>query len=783
MPASLDCPEMERWQVLFADQATPEQWERYERHLESCPTCQERLDQAESAGELLRQQAQRLGDPTRAPSDPTLDQIVARLCERKGQERTAPVETADLYFLRPSNRPEVLGTLGEYEVREVIGQGGMGVVLKAFEPSLQRLVAIKVLSPALAGSRTARKRFTREAQAAAAVCHDHVVSVYGVREVDGLPYLVMQYVAGESLQERLNRTGPLAVGEIVRIGLQTASGLAAAHAQGLIHRDIKPANLLLECPSPPTPLPSGERGECRVKITDFGLARMVDDVGLTQNGVVAGTPEYMAPEQATGEPIDHRADLFSLGSVLYALCTGQPPFRGSTTAAVLHKVSTADPLPVRNLNPTVPEWLDELIVRLLAKDPAQRIQTAAEVQTLLEGYLAHLRQPTTIAAPELPPALSHVLPRSPAAREPGSWRQPFTRLFSLPAGLMVPCVVAALTLGLFYWYAGVGGPEPKKEDARELHLPLRGEDREGLELIGPNAKQCVTFEPEGVRITLPAGFPNERPSTGLRIHLPARGDFEVTIHYEILTEPEQANAGQRPTKLTFQLTLDRRDRTVAAIARRVTSDKGTQLTTWTMRDNHDNGGNSQPKARQHATQAKVGRLRIVRTGSEASFYAAEGANADFTLLPPPRQVGDEDLKCIELVGATGGPKATLDVRFTEMRVYTSAGLPQPPAEKHPRRSLRIILAVLVVVLAVLAPVGVWLLLRRGRRDQAEQQATGIDAEADPPTAALAPIAFRCPGCARGLKARVELAGKKLKCPGCAETVRVPKTSPSVPPPG
>ena len=193
----------------------------------------------------------------------------------------------------------------------MIGQGGMGVVLKAFEPALHRLVAIKVLAAAVAGSATARRRFTREAQAAAAVCHDHIVAVHGVHEADGLPYLVMQYVAGESLQTRLDRTGPLEVIEIVRIGLQTAPGLAAAHAQGLIHRDIKPANLLLE------------NGLARVKITDFGLARMADDVQLTQNGVVAGTPEYMAPEQARGETVDHRADLFSLGSVLYALCTGR----------------------------------------------------------------------------------------------------------------------------------------------------------------------------------------------------------------------------------------------------------------------------------------------------------------------------------------------------------------------------------------------------------------------------------------------------------------------------
>src|SRR5262249_51410538 len=266
--------------------------------------------------------------------------------------------------------------LGHYEVLEVVGQGGMGVVLKGYEPLLRRLVAIKVLASALAGSEAARQRFIREARSAAAVCHHHVVAVYGVAEADGLPYLVMQYVAGESLQTRLDREGALEIEEAVRIGLQTALGLAAAHAQGLIHRDIKPANLLLE-------------GGSRVKITDFGLARMIDDLPLTQDGVLAGTPEDMAPEQARGQAVDHRADLFSLGSVLSAACTGTSPFRGPSAVAVLRQVSDEAPAPVRSLNPDVPAWLESLIDRLMAKGPADRFQGAAEVAALLEGYLAH----------------------------------------------------------------------------------------------------------------------------------------------------------------------------------------------------------------------------------------------------------------------------------------------------------------------------------------------------------------------------------------------------------
>src|SRR5205807_415076 len=183
----------------------------------------------------------------------------------------------------------------------------------------------------------------------------------------GLPYLVMSFVAGRSLQERIDAEGPLGVKEIVRIGMQAASGLAAAHAQGLVHRDVKPANILLE------------NGVERVRLTDFGLARAVDDASLTQSGVIAGTPPYMSPEQAQGEAVDHRTDLFSLGSTLYAMCTGHAPFRADSAMAVLRRVCDEQPRPVRAVNPDVPGWLADIIGKLHAKEPAQRFQTAAEV--------------------------------------------------------------------------------------------------------------------------------------------------------------------------------------------------------------------------------------------------------------------------------------------------------------------------------------------------------------------------------------------------------------------
>ena len=221
----------------------------------------------------------------------------------------------------------------------------MGVVFKAIDPALNRVVAIKRLAPDLATCPLARRRFVREARAAAAVCHDHVVTIHAVDESNGSPYLVMQYVAGQSHQEKIDRSGPLGLRETLRIDSQIAFGLAAAHAQGLVHRDIKPANILLE------------NDVERAKITDFGLAAAASDARLTRDGSIAGTPQYMAPKVARGEPVDPRTDLFSLGSVLYAMVTGEAPFGGDSVVAVLRRVSDDSPLPIRELRRDAPAGL------------------------------------------------------------------------------------------------------------------------------------------------------------------------------------------------------------------------------------------------------------------------------------------------------------------------------------------------------------------------------------------------------------------------------------------
>ena len=289
-------------------------------------------------------------------------------------------ERVTLDFLEAPSHPELLGRIGRYEIERVLGTGGMGVVLRAYDTDLHRVSAIKVLASHLANNSSARRRFAREAQAAAAVVHPNVVPIYNVESDAKTPYIVMHYVAGQSLQRRVDVSGPLPIVDALRIAQQTAAGLSAAHAQGLVHRDVKPANILLE-----------EQID-RVLLSDFGLARAVDDASLTRTGIVAGTPHYMSPEQALGDAIDHRSDLFSLGSVLYFMLAGHPPFRASSAMAVLHRICQFPHRSLVEVNRDVPIEVSRLVDRLLSKKPSERIASAAEAEKELATLLTNLQQ-------------------------------------------------------------------------------------------------------------------------------------------------------------------------------------------------------------------------------------------------------------------------------------------------------------------------------------------------------------------------------------------------------
>lgn len=394
MNVTTPCLTAQQIHELRLDQLSPEEMSRIEEHVGECPRCQSLLDNsaadAHEWGDLRESLAQ----------EPVIDDAPSSRSESEEEASDSTSLDHILKMLGPTDDPRMLGRIGPYEIVGVLGQGGMGVVFKGYESSLNRYVAIKLLLPHLATTGAARKRFAREAQAAAAVVDDHVMAIHGVAEWQGVPYLVMPFTRGVTLQKRLIEQGPFELREILRIGMQAAAGLAAAHAQGLVHRDVKPANMLLA------------EGVERVTLVDFGLARTIDDASLTQTGFLAGTPQYMSPEQARSEPVDARSDLFSLGSVLYAICTGRAPFRAETSYGVLRLITDSEPTPIRELNPDVPEWLCRIVERLMAKQPSERFSSAADVSKLLSGCLAHVQNPDSSPLPTEAIAL---LPKEPGS--------------------------------------------------------------------------------------------------------------------------------------------------------------------------------------------------------------------------------------------------------------------------------------------------------------------------------------------------------------------------------
>lgn len=274
---------------------------------------------------------------------------------------------------------------GLYEVEREIGRGGMGAVMLAQDVELHRPVAIKVLPPDLAAHAELRERFQRETRTAAGFNHPNIVSVYSVKQVDGLFCLIMEYVDGETLTQRVRRGGPLSAPELVRLLEETGWALAYAHSRGVVHRDIKPDNILLE------------RATGRALITDFGIARIASREGLTQVGEVIGTPQFMSPEQAAGEELDGRSDLYSLGIVAFFALTGRLPFQAPTTQALLAMHLTQAAPALTGLRPDLPPELCEVVTRCLAKTPEERFPGAEALVSEVEAL--------RIAKPVVAPAI------------------------------------------------------------------------------------------------------------------------------------------------------------------------------------------------------------------------------------------------------------------------------------------------------------------------------------------------------------------------------------------
>lgn len=552
-PSHTPCPEPARLRALRDERLGAAERQVVAAHLSGCSWCRGTLDvlAAEDAGPADTPPPTVAFDPAEPPGSSQLTAVYdpesgpLTLADRPPGYGPDAEHPAGLAFLSPTDQPERLARFGPYEVLEVLGRGGMGVVLKAFDPALHRVVAIKVLAPQLAAGATARKRFVREGRAAASVAHEHVVTIHTVDEFAGFPYLVMQYVDGTSLQERVEREGPLPVAEILRIGMQTAAGLAAAHAQGIVHRDIKPGNILLE------------NGVERVKLTDFGLARAIDDPSLTQAGVVAGTPEYMAPEQARGEAVDARADLFSLGAVLYTMATGRSPFRAPNTPAVLRKVCDEAPRPIRELNPAIPGWLDAIIGRLLAKHPGDRYSSAEVVARLLGDRLAALQRGEAIGTE---PLVTHdfgfdpgpVPQETTASVGPtladlvGPAKSPYPYPQALSHAPMRGAVLLGLPLALLlvvFSFTSITRREEQTASLSQGRLVIQVEDPqvEAIELLRDGR-----IEPIGPGVTtlqVPAGeqririVRQGRPGAPQPINVPPEGECQLTIPAAAAAQP------------------------------------------------------------------------------------------------------------------------------------------------------------------------------------------------------------------------------------------------------
>jgi serine/threonine protein kinase len=371
--------------------------EESQRHLLECDRCLFAADHADAHDGLIEALQTPAADRADAQSADAadrsvLDSLIERLGALAGEAHTASWTDEELaQILSPPEADDEIGRLAHFRILEVLGAGGMGIVFKAEDVQIGRTVALKVMRPSLAASAQAKRRFRREAQAAAAFEHENKVTIYQVEEDRGVPFFSMQWLEGESLRTRLRRRDKLPIAEALQITREVAMGLAAAHDRGLLHRDIKPDNIWLEkgdwLPARTHPASSSTetQGACppfraRVKIVDFGLVRPIDEPSsLTHSGMILGTPQYMAPEQACGEEVDGRSDLFSVGCVLYHMLTGRPAFDAPNVVATLVAVSKAEVTPPHEIDLAIPRHVSDLTMRLLAREPARRFASAAEL--------------------------------------------------------------------------------------------------------------------------------------------------------------------------------------------------------------------------------------------------------------------------------------------------------------------------------------------------------------------------------------------------------------------
>ncbi|MEL6106391.1 MAG: protein kinase [Planctomycetota bacterium] len=479
------CPESEKLVGLIRGDLPQEELERMTAHLESCETCQIAIQSIATGEVAIDAMLSRVGDLTPPKESAYWNAVSTASIEAVGEtdpglsapssgDRRRALEH-ELDFLEPAEDSAYMGRLQHFLVSRVIGRGGMGVVLEAFDTHLHRTVAIKVLNAEFQENDIAKQRFCREGRAAAAITHEHVVAMHQVsKQGDGkIAFLVMQYIDGETLEERLADGQPLPIEDVARFGMQMAAGLSAAHSRGMIHRDIKPANVLIE----------KETG--RIKLTDFGLARANDEVKLTKTGLVTGTPLYMSPEQATGGEPDERSDLFSLGAVMYEMATGQSAFQSSSVVGVMKKVMEETPEAPAKLNPEVSPALSTLIMKLIEKRADDRPDSSAEVARVFASIVTQIGPISPLQVP--------AVGESEVKRLSGNHRATINRNWMIATLAASVIAIVGLSSAGTLWLHGVRMPT--------IDLGKSGAKFDAIALSGnPGSVWAADFLPDGRRL-------------------------------------------------------------------------------------------------------------------------------------------------------------------------------------------------------------------------------------------------------------------------------------------
>src|SRR5690348_5364416 len=404
---------------------------------------------------------------------PLPDETVAVLkvcpqCSRE-YETTARFCPADGTALRPKDSDSLVGRVlaDRYHILKRIGEGGMGRVYLGEHVKMNRQCAIKVMSPALVNDSESASRFAREASSAARIIHPNVAAVFDYGESEGLIYLVMEYVDGQPLSRILAREAPLSVERALDLARQIADGLGAAHELGIVHRDLKPDNILVTRTRTGREVP---------KVVDFGIAKAVQDTtgeSLTRTGLVIGTPEFMSPEQLLGDPVDARSDLYALGCILHLMLTATPPFAASTREQMIKRRLSEEPPHVQQLDPGLPDSVDRIVERLLARSPGDRYGSAAEVRDALAG--THVRRAHVDTGPRGTldtPRSAPTMPFASAAIAPTE----VTELAVLPQRIRQRPHVASIALAVILVVGGALVVRGARSGGDQLVPPLTAEE-------------------------------------------------------------------------------------------------------------------------------------------------------------------------------------------------------------------------------------------------------------------------------------------------------------------